>query len=633
MAYQVDGGGGADAAARAKAAEAARKAAEEAARKAAEEAARKAAEEAARKAAEEAARKKAQEQKDTSGAVGAGRYAAYAAPEEAAPPPQPVAKAEPVAPPEPPKEKAESKGFFDKLLSEPMAAIGDLVAKPVAAVKEAIAQPKTAIDNIMALVGLGKPAAPAAKEPEASPALEKIEQAADTAGTPPATPEAPALPAEIQGKMELAKEQSSAKEANRQQRNEPPSAEVRAENAKVPVDPKHEYLVNTLEPAQQQAFKELTPQSRANFQTVYEKIGGLYAEQSPYAKEASHGMRKMLQEHRLEVKDTKGETLIDTLAKRADQPLQEAMQANSQTGGILQSVIKQVAYPDRVYQGENTNTCASTALQGILATEDPAEFARIATGLVFDGQVDLQGGANLKLDASKVNDGADGDRSQLSDALQTSFDTFAKQFPAESETDFGGGRAGGGGRYGGGRAAGAGRFGGGRVGGGGRYGEGEVGSAAGAAIGGANGGQVDGGGLTQNQIEKLYEKAVGRLAVNVSVSDDNRFSTLDGVAAALGAGQKVPVGVQGVDAQGNATHHMISVLDIRKDAKDPGNDKVVFTDPGTGQVASLPVNDFAKILEAAIIPAQFADHLRWNVAPNEANPYGGGRAGSGGRKG
>lgn len=579
MAYQVDGGGGLDAAA---VAAARAKAAEEAARRQAEEAAQRAAEEAAQRQAKEAASHQAA--KDASQAEGAGRYAAYAAPEEVAPPPKPP---------------VETLSIFSRM----MTSLG----------KTAIAAP-----------ALGAPLAAATAAFSAIPS---------PAGTPSNAAPASNLTTEVQDKMNLAKEMAGIKKAARKKRLDAPSPEVRAENAKAPIKPEHEYVFNTLNPKEQQAFKELSPSSRENFFKVYEKIGGTWAEPTKYSKEASAGMRKLLQHHRLEAKDTTGQNLIDVLAKRADQKLDDAMTASTTTG-TLQSVIKQLAYPERVYQGENTNTCASAALQGILATEDPGEFARIATGLVFDGQVKLQGGGTLKLDASQVGSAQDGDRSALSQALQTSFDTFAKQFPAESESDFGGGRVGGGGRYGGGRVGGGGRFGGGKVGGGGRYGEGEVAQAgAEAAIGGVNGGQVDGGGLTQSQIEKLYENVAGRLAVNIGVTDANRFSTLDGVAAAIADGQKVPVGVQGVDNEGNATHHMITVLDIKKDAEDPGNDKVVFTDPGTGEAASMAVKDFAQILQAAIIPAQFADHMRWNVAPNATNPFGGGRAGGGGRTG
>ncbi len=636
MTYKVDGGGGIDAAARARAAEAARKAAEEAARKAAEEAARKAAEEAARKAAEEAARKAAEEaarkaaareqEKEAIGTKAAGRYAAYGAPEEAAAP-QAKPETKPAAKTEGVEAKAEA---------------------PKAEAPKADDGPMSAIDNILnkvkSFLNIGGPEASAPKPEPAKPEAPKAEAAKpETDAAAGKSLEPPALPESIKAEMELAKEQAMSKQADRKERMAKPSEAERMERAKEPIAADQEAMFNTLEPAQQQAFRELTPKSREDFNKVYEAVGGMWAEQHDFSQVASHGMRKMLQEGRLEVKDTTGQTLVGNLAERVGQELQPSMQTHNTTAGTLMSAIKQVAYPDQVWQGQNTNTCASTALQGIMANEDPAEFMRIATGLAFDGKVQLAGGATLALDASKIGDATDGNRSALSQAVQTSFDTFAKTFPAESDTDFAGGRAGGGGRYGGGRVGSADRFGGGRAGGGGKYGEGEVADAvegvadavaAGVqSIGGRNGGQVDGGGLTQNQVEKLYENVVGRLAVNTSVTEDNRFDTMDGIAASLANGIKVPVGVQGIDDQGNATHHMITVLGIRQDAKDPGNDQVVFTDPGTGKQAALPVRDFTQILEAAIIPAQFADHMRWNVAPDSADPFGGGRAGGGGRKG
>lgn len=560
--YQVDGAG--DSAAAAAAAAAARAAAQ----RAAEEAARRAAEEAARRAAEEAARRAAEE--DASSLQGSGRYSAYGAPEEAPTAPTPTGE----TPPAPSTDTPDVPSLVGKVMS------------------------------FFGFAGTGEVA------PTAMPQQSPPEPPAPTEGDP-------AVPAAVQKEIDRAKEQEVVEKRDNKQRANKPTAAERAERAKVPIEPDQQVVFDALTPQQQQAFRELTPASRQDFSHVYEAVGGLWAEKTEQATDAAQGLGKLLQDGKVEALDTQGDTLIHTLAVRTHDQLQPALQGHNETIGLLQSAIKQVAFPDNVFQGDNTNTCASTALQGILAKEDPAEFMRIATGLAFDGKATFESGATIKLDAHEVGSASDGNRSVLSQALQTSFDTFAKQFPPVSETDFGGGRVGGGGRYGGGR-----------VGGGSRFGDGVVDG----SVGGASGGQVDGGGLTPNQIEKLYEKVVGRLAVNVTVDESNRYATMDGIAATLEAGMNVPVGVQGVDDQGNPTHHMINVEGIRQDPKDPNKDLVIFTDPGTGKPASMPVEKFIKLMEVAIIPACHADPLRWNVEPSHGD-FGGGRVGGGGRLG
>jgi hypothetical protein len=427
-------------------------------------------------------------------------------------------------------------------------------------------------------------------------------------------------------------------------------AQQRTENAKEPLSEGHAAVASTFEnDEQREAFKRLSGEEREQFAKTYKAVGGTWAEQSEYAKKASHGMRMLLTEGKLLDTDSKGGTLLATLADHADKPLAKGLEgAGLDSSGQLQNIVNTVAYPDSVYQGENTNTCVAASLQTVLAQNDPAELARIATGLIFCGEVQTQRGDTIKLSTAELHK-ADGNRSTTSQLIQGSLREFGKQFATEPTAgcvpdggEFGGGRGGGGGTHGGGRYGLSGLAGGGRYGLGGSYGGGRGGGRGTSGAGGYDAAGAPGtsaadaksvpGGLTQFQAQEMYESVAGTLAVPVEVTDENVDNAFGGLKRALDNGFAIPVGVAGVGNNGERLKHQITILRVE-------GDNVIFADSADGRSRSVSIAQIKKDLIAIILPAQFADHTGWNIDRNAENPgdangeFGGGRGGGGGTHG
>jgi len=488
-------------------------------------------------------------------------------------------------------------------------------------------------------------------EPTATPVVGPVD-----AGSTPQAPQATgSTPASAPGQDDLSTESRSQDAASLRQleqdleqkarREDPIGADRRKLNAAVPIAEGQQAMFNKMSPAQQQAFRELGPKMREAYQSVYNRIGGNWPEkdQGEYAKVAIEGLGTLLAEHKLESRDFRGNSLLQNLARRTRQAPFEGLKP-ADGPGVMQSALRQLAFPDRVFQGENTSTCAAAALQTILAKEEPAEYARLSLGLAFDGQVQLQNGNTLKFDASEMGKWNDGDRSYMSKAMQGSLKAYAQQYPADpaDEQLQAGGRAAGSSTRGAGGAGGNGGRGGGAAGGGSVRGAGGAGGNGGRGGGVAGGGSVRGGGtvggtggrgagvageasttaidikannqdgLYDNQIRHMYEDVIGRAAVQIDVDQANYGATLNSLRQSTSAGMAVPVGVQGVDAQGRPTGHAVAVVGFRQEA---GREMVLFTDSGKGERRKMDVDEFQKILQVALVPAQFADHERWNIEP------------------
>lgn len=397
-------------------------------------------------------------------------------------------------------------------------------------------------------------------------------------------------------KIDEAKQQAAEKAREYEARHSRTEEATRQANAKVELSDSLEPIAAKLDPEELQALKELSVDQRAKFGELYEQLGGLKTDADPGTRQAVDGLERLLKEGTLETKDFMGGSLLDTFHSRLKQT-PDAQMGDVTPQSLLQTVINHIAAPTAVSQGKDTNTCACAALQTIVANQDPAEYARLATGLAFDGKVSLKGGEEMVLDASEVGKLDDDGRSPLSQAIQGTFKKFAEQFPEEGTEDYGGGRLG------------RGRFGGGRLGSGGKYGDGTLGS---GTIGGANGGQVNGGGLTQNQIEKLYESVIDKLAVKIPVTPENMDAVMDGVVRTLQNDQPVPVGVRGQDSAGRSTHHVVTVLGIDLE-EGKGEPTVTFSDPGTAKEHKMPLSEFQQVMEAVVIPAEYANHASWQL--------------------
>lgn len=97
------------------------------------------------------------------------------------------------------------------------------------------------------------------------------------------------------------------------------------------------------------------------------------------------------------VRSRDGRRVLDHLAQLTIDP---KLSANDRE--VLAGLLLELADPGRIDQGE-AGTCSVTALQVSLATYDPAEYARVACGLLSPtAVVKLRGGAMLRRDDNSI---------------------------------------------------------------------------------------------------------------------------------------------------------------------------------------------------------------------------------------
>jgi len=444
----------------------------------------------------------------------------------------------------------------------------------------------------------------------------------------------------VQGKsrkmLEIAAEIQEAKHvAEAQQKfNQADAAETmaartaRAQHAAVPVRPEHEALLATLSPTQRQAFRELSEPDRASFAGVLEAFDGQL--DSKVLEGTRVGLARLLEEGVLLRKAPTGRasdvppTMLQLLASRALAPtLAAGLRERGLTpAGQLANLINHVAYPDKVYQGEGTNTCVVASLQTLMAQQDPAEYLRLATGLIWEGKVRLANDDLLEL-APVDWQGETVGRSSTDAVLQEALMAHADRYDDGSDSGIGGGS------YGGGRRGG-GSYGGGRRGEGIYEPEGTSGALA------RQGASVPGG-LTEVQAEKLYEAVAGDRAVPVPVTDRNREQAWKGIRQALEEGYPVPASVTGVQ-NGQRVLHQITILELRQDAA--GREIAVVADSGSGEAVTVAMDQLRGDVDTAIVPSRFANMTGWNLVLSETRPEdaeasqrGGGKYGGGRRRG
>lgn len=343
-------------------------------------------------------------------------------------------------------------------------------------------------------------------------------------------------------------------------------------------------LYASLTPAQQQAFGALPPEGRRQFNDVYGRLSA-----GPKGPQSQQELKNLLESGRLSAKDGAGTPILETLDRRLDEAPDLRLKASS--ADVIRDVVSQLNAPDSVYQGKNTSTCASSGVQTILASTNPAEFVRVATGLAYDGKVTLASGKEMALDLKAIPKGDD--RSALNQAVQGSFQAFASQY-GEDGSELGGGKLGG-----------AARLGGGKLGGRSRYGGGDE-------------------GLTENQIGRLYENLIGAQVDQVDLKDpavrDSNFQSLVGK---FPGSQAILVGVKS-----DIGHHAISVVGV--DGSPPDN--VLYVDPNDGKINRMPYKEFKEILEVVMWPTDKKPGAP-DTHSSSDDPYGGGRLGSAARRG
>ncbi|MEB3237977.1 MAG: hypothetical protein VKO64_10175 [Candidatus Sericytochromatia bacterium] len=393
---------------------------------------------------------------------------------------------------------------------------------------------------------------------------------------------------------------------------------ARAQHAAVPVRPEHESRIASLSAAQRQAFRELSESDRASFVGILESFAGALDDKVMEGTRA--GLARLLEEGVLLRKAPTGRasdvppTILQLLASRAQAPtLAAGLRERGLTpAGQLANLINHVAYPDKVYQGEGTNTCVVASLQTLMAQQDPAEYLRLATGLIWEGKVRLANDDLLEL-APVDWQGETVGRSSTDAVIQEALMAHAERYDDGSDEGIGGGSYGGGRRGGG--VYGGGRRGGGRY-GGGRRGEGIYEPEGTASASTRQAASVPGG-LTELQAEKLYEAVAGDRAVPVPVTDRNRDRAWEGIRKALDEGYPVPASVTG-NQNGQQVLHQVTILELRKDAS--GAEIAIVADSGSGESLTVPFDQLRKDVDTAIVPSRFANMTGWNLVMSEARP-------------
>ena len=153
-----------------------------------------------------------------------------------------------------------------------------------------------------------------------------------------------------------------------------------------------------LETTTQQAIQQLLGQQRAEVEAFSKlapadqaRVRELKAltRHDPHARLALQGL---LTSGRLtQGRNHEGQNLLASLASLAKAPLAEGLSREA----MLAETIQEVAHPGAISQHDK-GTCAVASLQIMMATQNPAEYVRVVTGLARPaGQVTLAGGQTL----------------------------------------------------------------------------------------------------------------------------------------------------------------------------------------------------------------------------------------------
>lgn len=93
--------------------------------------------------------------------------------------------------------------------------------------------------------------------------------------------------------------------------------------------------------------------------------------------------------------DSKGQSLLSSLAKFASQPLNPKVAADTTKDELFTSMLRDIVNPNRIDQGD-APTCTVTSMQFELVADEPAEYARLMTDLTGpNGRARMRGGSEL----------------------------------------------------------------------------------------------------------------------------------------------------------------------------------------------------------------------------------------------
>lgn len=169
--------------------------------------------------------------------------------------------------------------------------------------------------------------------------------------------------------------------------------------------------------AEEAALNALSPEDKVKYQNVLKAIEG-----EPMARRQMQTM--LLSEKLPGSKAHVGDgTLLDQLARMADQPLADGIDRKD----LVSQIIGEVENPVRIAQ-QSQNTCGATTAQILLARKNPAEYVRIVSGLASPkGKVDTVGDDTLKRHRD-WNYAGDGGRSVPSRLFQPAVMQLSKLF-------------------------------------------------------------------------------------------------------------------------------------------------------------------------------------------------------------
>ncbi|MEB3185805.1 MAG: hypothetical protein VKP72_00025 [bacterium] len=120
----------------------------------------------------------------------------------------------------------------------------------------------------------------------------------------------------------------------------------------------------------------------------------------------------------LEERDSTGTMLVDRLVSMM-QPAKAAVPGMPAGPELVRQLLADLSNPASIHQGVGTTHCTVASLQSILASAQPAEYARVAEQLSVTGTADLQGGDRIEILPGDFTV-AEG-RNALADAFQESF--------------------------------------------------------------------------------------------------------------------------------------------------------------------------------------------------------------------
>jgi hypothetical protein len=128
--------------------------------------------------------------------------------------------------------------------------------------------------------------------------------------------------------------------------------------------------------------------------------------------------------------DAKGQTTLANLARLATQPLHPNAASHTTKNEVLESVLRNLANPNRIDQGD-APTCTVTSMQFELVADEPAEYTRLMADLTGpQGRAKMRGGADLVLEAGEA--GARDNRS----VADTIFQNAAMEFGNGKDAQF-----------------------------------------------------------------------------------------------------------------------------------------------------------------------------------------------------